>query len=104
MSEPVRFQYQVVPSSVRCSVRSAPPNIVKIALQVTNTSGHHVICPQIVFRLPTAHIQEAQGTVPTDPSRIVAAPGPRTPWAIFPGGDATWYATPLPPATGLEAG
>ena len=104
MSEPVRFEYRVDPTSVRSSASPTQPSVVQITLLATNRSGQYVTCPQIYFVLPTGRNQYDQATLTIDPSTIKVAPGPRTPWELFPGGDGTWYAVPVPPATGLEAG
>ena len=104
MTEPVRFEYRVDPTSVRSSASLKQPSVVQITLLATNRSGHDVTCPQIYFVLPTGPDPYGETTLTVDPSTIKVAPGPRTPWALFPGGDGTFYAVPVPPATGLEAG
>ena len=104
MADPAPFKYSIVPAAIPYTVDAAKPIVVEITVQATNQSAQQVDCPQIQITVPTGHNSLDSGTLTVQPERIVVAPGARTPWAVFPGGGGTWYATPVPPATGLEPG
>ena len=104
MPDPDLFSYDVTPTTVRCSPDVSHPNVVEIRLTATNRTGHAVTCPQITIEIPSANKPECPTKLTTDPEKIVAVPGPRSPWAVFAGGNGVWYAVPVPPATGLGVG
>src|SRR5689334_1941322 len=104
MPDPDVFAYDVSPLTVRCSQSVKQPNVVEIRLTATNRTGHAVTCPQITIEIPSANNPESPTRLTADPEKIVAVPGPRSPWAVFPGGNGVWFAVPVPPSTGLAAG
>jgi hypothetical protein len=94
------FDYTIDPAKVDYSVSDTQLSVVTLTITATNRTSGPVECSAISISIPVGF---GAGALTEDPTSIVAAPGPTTPWAVG-GGGGTWIAVPLPPVTSVPAG
>jgi hypothetical protein len=100
MSEAAPLAYDVEPKTVPFSPGRDRLSVVTLTITAKNESAHAVPCSWLTFKFEHG---DGGDVLTADPTPIVVAPGPKTPWAIWGSGDGLFRAVPLPPEAGLAA-